>query len=313
MKQQKIAVVMGGPSAEAEISRRTGQAIVAALCAKGHDAVAMEFVPHSFAADIQEVGATFVFNAMHGAFGEDGRLPAVLDMLGIPCTGSGVLASALTMDKAAVKRIFWGSGIATPAARMYRAFERQRDLAAEIEAELSLPVVIKAAAQGSSLGVVIASQPEELPAALEEAFRYGDEIVAEAFIDGTEITVAVWGDEAGSETFPIIEIATDSGRYDYASKYTQGASCHIIPARLTPEAAERARQAAQDVFAVCGCRGLIRVDMIVSAEGSPFVIDVNTVPGMTATSLVPDAARAMGMDFPTLCERILLWAGFSKD
>ena len=232
-------------------------------------------------------------------------------MLGIPYTGSGVLAAALTMDKAAAQRVLRGAGIPAPKAKIYQAFERQRDLAAEIEAAFSLPVVVKAAAQGSSLGVVVVSRAEDLPGALGEAFSYGETVVVEEFIAGTEITVAVWGDGVNNETMPIIEITTSSGRYDYESKYTVGASRHIIPARLAPKTAEKAREIALSTFAVCGCRGIARVDMMIAADGQPYVIDINTVPGMTATSLVPDAARAMGVDFPTLCERLLELAGFS--
>lgn len=311
MEEKKIVVVMGGPSSEAAISRQTGRAVVEALQSKGHAAVGLEFVPRDFARAIEAMRPAVVFNAMHGAYGEDGRLAAVLEVLGIPYTGSGVLAAALTLDKAAAKRVLLGAGIPTPKARVYRAFERRRDLAGEIAAAFSFPVVVKAASQGSSLGVAVASCAKDLPGALEEAFRYGEEAVVEEFIDGPEITVAVWGDGVKNEPFPIIEITTSSGRYDYESKYTKGASQHIIPARLSPETAEKARDIALSTFAVCGCRGVARVDMMVSAEGEPYVIDINTVPGMTETSLVPDAARAMGIEFPTLCERLLALAGFS--
>ncbi len=311
MDQRKIIVVMGGPSTEAEISRQTGKAVVEALCSKGYRAEGLEFTPRTFVHDIEKAEPAIVFNAMHGKFGEDGRLSAVLDMLGIPYTGSGVLAAALTMDKAAAQRVLRGAGIPAPKAKIYQAFERQRDLAAEIEAAFSLPVVVKAAAQGSSLGVVVVSRAEDLSGALGEAFSYGETVVVEEFIAGTEITVAVWGDGVNNETMPIIEITTSSGRYDYESKYTVGASRHIIPARLSPETAEKAREIALSTFAVCGCRGIARVDMMIAADGQPYVIDINTVPGMTATSLVPDAARAMGVDFPTLCERLLELAGFS--
>ena len=310
MKNRNIVVVMGGPSAEAEVSRRTGGAILTALQLKGLNAVGMEFSPSDFVKEITAASPAIVFNAMHGAYGEDGRLAAILDMLGIPYTGSSVLASALTMDKAACKRIFLGAGISTPHAASYRVFQRQQSLEGEILREFSLPLVVKPAAQGSSIGVVIVEKAGDLTAAIDEAFRYGDEILVEEFIDGTEITVAVWGNGEKAEVFPIIEITTNSGRYDYDSKYTQGASRHIIPARLE-KTAERAGRLALDTFRVCGCRGIARIDMMVSGEGVPYVIDVNTMPGMTATSLVPDAARAMGLEFPDLCLRLLAIAGFA--
>ncbi|MBQ7516362.1 MAG: D-alanine--D-alanine ligase [Schwartzia sp.] len=311
MKNRKIVVVMGGPSSEAEVSRRTGSAVLEALRSRGLEASGLELVPARFAADIQAAAPAIVFNAVHGAFGEDGRLQAVLELMQIPYTGSGVLASAMTMDKVMAKRVFLGAGISTPRACSYQTFQRQQNLAAIVAWEFSLPVVVKAATQGSSIGVIIVERKEDLAGAIDEAFLYGDEILVEEFIQGMEITVAVWGDGEKAECFPIIEITTSSGRYDYNSKYTVGASQHIIPARLEEKVAERARQTAIDTFRVCDCRGVARMDMMVSEDGVPYVIDVNTVPGMTGTSLVPDAGRAMGVEFPELCVRLLAMAGFS--
>ena len=253
-----------------------------------------------------------VFNALHGKYGEDGVLQGTLDMLGIPYTGSGVLAAAVTMDKAASKRVFLGAGISTPRSHTYYSYEMKRDLAAEIACDFSIPVVVKAASQGSSIGVVIVEKKEELKAALEEAFRYNDEVLVEEFIQGKELTVAVWGNEETAEAFPVIEITTTSGRYDYESKYTKGASAHIIPARVSKELTGRIQALAVDTFRACGCRGVARVDMMLSEAEVPYVIEVNSVPGMTELSLVPDAGRAMGVEFPELCERILEMAGFSK-
>ena len=302
---KKIAVVMGGPSSEAEVSRNTGAAVLAALKANGLDAVGIEFDPVNFTEQIKASGADVVFNAVHGSYGEDGRIQASLELLGIPYTGSGVLASAVTMDKNAAKRMMLGEGIPTPRARMYRSIDRSRDLAGEIAEEFSMPVVVKAASQGSSIGVVIVESTEGIDAAVEEAFRYGDEILVEEFISGKEITVAVMGDEKEQKLLPIVEITTTSGRYDYESKYTQGASQHIIPARLTEEEGRKAEKAALDCFNACGCSGVARFDMMVSEEGNPYIIDINTVPGMTATSLVPDAAKAVGISFPDLCEKLV--------
>lgn len=306
MKQGKIIVIMGGPSSEAEVSRRTGAAIVAALQEKGWQAEGLELEPATVAETIKNSGCRAVFNAIHGKYGEDGRLQAMLEMLGVPYTGSGVLASALTIDKAAIKNVFLGAGIPTPRSRTYLKYEQKRDLAAEILAEFSLPVVVKAASQGSSIGVVIVEEADRLDAALTECFQYDEEVLIEEFITGTELTVAVMGDPEKQEVMPIIEITTESGRYDYESKYKVGASHHIIPARISEKDAEAVRQAALKTFRVCGCRGVARIDVMLSEAGVPNVIDVNTVPGMTETSLVPDAARAMGVSFPELCERILL-------
>lgn len=310
MNQDKIVVVMGGTSTEAEISRQTGQAILKALQSKGYHAEGMELKPETFAEDIRKSGCAIVFNALHGKYGEDGLLQGTLDMMGIPYTGSGVLAAAVTMDKAASKRVFVAEGIPTPRSHTYYRYEMKRSLAEEIQQEFSLPVVVKAASQGSSIGVYIVETSDDLSHALHEAFEYNNEVLVEEFIKGKELTVAVWGNEEKKEAFPIIEITTASGRYDYESKYTKGASTHIIPARVSEEKAGEIRQLAVRTFTACGCRGVARVDMMLSEDGVPYVIEVNSVPGMTELSLVPDAGRAMGIEFPELCEHILEMAGF---
>ena len=307
MKDKKIVVVMGGPSSEAEVSRRSGAAILAALRDKGYTPEGLEFLPQNFAADIQRLRPDVVFNAMHGAYGEDGRMQAVLELLGIPFTGSGVLASAMTMDKAAAKRVMLGAGISTPKAVSYRVEERA-GLRTRILQEMPLPMVVKATAQGSSIGVVIVKDAAELPDALDEAFSYGEEVLVEEFIDGPELTAAVWGTPETCDSLPVIEITTTSGRYDYESKYTVGASCHIIPARISAQAMTWARETAEQTFRVFGCRGVARVDMMLSEKDVPYVIDINTMPGMTETSLVPDAARAAGISFGDFCERLLKMA-----
>ena len=310
MNQDKIVVVMGGPSSEAEVSRRTGTAILNALLSKGYHAEGMELDPMHFAEQIRESGCRMVFNALHGKFGEDGMIQGTLDMLGIPYTGSGVLAAAVTMDKAASKRIFVAEGISTPRAHTYQQYEIRRGLTKEIAEEFGFPVVVKAASQGSSIGVYIVEEISALEQAIQDAFSYNDEIVVEEFIRGREITVAVWGNAEEKEAMPIIEITTLSGRYDYQSKYTKGASTHIVPAELSEAKTKEIRELAVKTFAACRCCGVARVDMMLDAEEQPYVIEVNSVPGMTETSLVPDAARAMGIEFPELCERILGMAGF---
>ena len=310
MNQDKIVVVMGDTSTEAEVSRRTGTAILNALKSKGYNAEGMELVPKTFANDIQKTGCAIVFNALHGKFGEDGLLQGTLDMLGIPYTGSGVLAAAVTMDKAASKRVFVAEGISTPRSHTYYSYEMKRGLAAEIEAEFSLPMVVKATSQGSSIGVYIVESHEELKNALVQAFKYNDEVLVEEFIQGRELTVAVWGNEEEKEAFPIIEITTLTGRYDYDSKYTKGASSHIIPAPMSEEKTKEIQDLAIKTFTACGCKGVARVDMMLSEDEVPYVIEVNSVPGMTEVSLVPDAARAKGIEFPELCERMLEMAGF---
>ncbi len=308
---KKIVVVMGGPSTEAEVSRRSGTAILEALKAKGYNAEGLELHPATFANDIKASGAEFVFNALHGKFGEDGIIQGTLEMMGIPYTGSGVMAAAVTMDKVATKRFFMAEGIPTPKAHTYFRYEfKKRDLTGEILQEFSVPVVVKASSQGSSIGVVIVEKAEELEAALSEAFKYDREVLVEEFIKGRELTVAVWGNEEKQEALPIIEITTVTGRYDYVTKYKVGASTHIIPAPLPEEVTKKVKEIAIRAFAVCGCSGMARVDFMLGEDNQPYVIEVNTIPGMTETSLVPDAGRAAGIEFPELCARILAMAGY---
>lgn len=308
---KKIVVVMGGPSTEAEVSRRSGKAILHALLEKGYQAEALELDPPNFPQQIKASGADFVFNALHGKYGEDGIIQGTLDMMGIPYTSSGVMAAAVTMDKVATKRFFMAEGIPTPRAHTYFRLEySKRNLAQEIIEEFGVPVVVKASSQGSSIGVVIVEQPEELEAALEEAFKYDHEILVEEFIKGRELTVAVWGNEEHQEALPIIEITTVTGRYDYETKYKAGASAHIIPAPLPAEVSKAVEDIAIRAFAVCGCVGMARVDFMLDELNEPYAIEINTVPGMTETSLVPDAGRAAGIQFPDLCAKILAMAGY---
>lgn len=308
---KKIVVVMGGPSTEAEVSRRSGKAILNALLEKGYQAEALELDPPNFPQQIKASGADFVFNALHGKYGEDGIIQGTLDMMGIPYTSSGVMAAAVTMDKVATKRFFMAEGIPTPRAHTYFRFEyNKRNLAEEIIEEFGVPVVVKASSQGSSIGVVIVEKPEELNAALEEAFKYDHEILVEKFIKGRELTVAIWGNEEHQEALPIIEITTVTGRYDYETKYKVGASSHIIPAPLPPEVSKAVEDIAIRAFAVCGCVGMARVDFMLDEMNEPYAIEINTVPGMTETSLVPDAGRAAGIQFPDLCAKILTMAGY---
>ena len=310
--EQPVVVVMGGPSTEAEVSRNSGAAILEALRTKNYPAVGMELEPKTFAEEIQKLRPAIVFNALHGKYGEDGILQGTLDMLGIPYTGSGVRAAALTMDKTMTKRVFRAEGITTPRFLSIHAGERDAHTAQRIRAAFDLPLVVKAPEQGSSIGVYIVTKDEELLPAMDEAFSYGDEILVEEFIDGRELTVVVWGTPAAAEPFPIIEITTTSGRYDYESKYTPGASQHIVPADLSAECTAMVQDMAVRAYRACGCAGVARVDLMLSKTGEAYAIEVNSVPGMTKVSLVPDAGRAMGIEFPELCARILAMAGYRR-
>ena len=309
-KQSKIVVVMGGTSTEAEVSRRTGAAIYNALKSKNYNVDTMELNPKTFAADIKNTNCGIVFNAVHGLCGEDGLIQGTLDMLNIPYTGSGVLASAITMDKVTTKKMFAFANVTTPKFEVYRIADKDETLAGKIEKIFGLPVVIKAANQGSSIGVEIVEKAEDISPAVENSFKYGDEILVEEFIKGRELTVAVYGNEDEARALPVIEITTTTGRYDYETKYKKGASTHICPAELSDDLTIKIQELAVSAFKVCKCAGVARIDVMLSEENIPYAIEVNSVPGMTETSLVPDAARAAGMEFPELCEKILTLAGF---
>ncbi len=307
MLTKRIGVLMGGPSAEREVSLNTGRAILQGLQEKGYQAVGIDLDPPRFFEQMKEAGIDIVFNAIHGIFGEDGRIQGALELLGVPYTGSGVLASAMAMDKGISKRLFVSAGVPTPKSEIYEKTSFKDSLAAEVAAEFGLPVVVKPVAQGSSIGVFIVDKADDLAAAMQEAWQYSEQILIEEFIKGRELTVAVLADET-VRTLPIIEIVPSSGRYDYHSKYTKGATEYIVPAVLGETAVLAAQQAAIGACRVLGCRGVARVDIILDQQERPYVLEVNTIPGMTATSLVPKAAAAVGISFPDLCEQILRMA-----
>lgn len=308
MKNKKIAVIMGGPSAEREVSLNTGKAILTALKEKGYNAVGLDLDPRRLIEQLNAEKIEVVFNAIHGLYGEDGLLQGTLEMLGIPYTGSGVLASAMAMDKAVTKRMFMSAGIPTPRSRLYNKQDIELSLLAkEIKDEFGVPVVVKAAAQGSSIGVIIVESAGDVDFAVAEAFKYCDHIVVEEFIKGKELTVSILGNEE-PKALPIIEIVPQSGRYDYTSKYTKGATEYIVPAKLADDVSLNIQNIALEAYKLLGCRGIGRVDVMLSEQNQPYVLEINTIPGMTATSLVPKAAAAIGISFSDLCEQILLMA-----
>lgn len=304
---KKIIVLMGGPSSEAEISRLTGNAILKALQSLGYNAEGMEFVPMTLIEDVKKSGCDIVFNAVHGKYGEDGRIAAALEMIDMPYTSCSVLSSAITMDKVATKYLFRAAGISTPRSLVCHRSDSKKDLAAEILKEFSLPVVVKAASQGSSIGVEIVEKAEDLQAALDNSFKYDEAVLIEEFIRGMELSVPVIGNKH-KKALPIIEITTNSGRYDYKSKYTKGESHHTIPAPLSPELTEKVQQLCVDACNAADCRGVVRVDVMLGKDGVPYALEINSVPGMTEVSLVPDSAKHAGISFPELCEMILAMA-----
>lgn len=310
MKDKTIVVLMGGPSKEAEVSRRTGAAIVEALQALSYKVVPMELHPDHVVEDIKSAHGDVVFNAIHGKFGEDGALQGALEMAGIPYTGPGVMAHAVGMNKKVSKDVFQGAGIPTARFISYDGNKESVEaIIGHIKNNFTIPVVLKPATQGSSIGVTIARSVEELEKAVKTALEFDPILVVEQYITGREFTAAVLNGQA----LPVIEIRPHSGEYDYASKYTSGATDYLVPAPIDEALAKRMQSIAQDVYTTMQCQGTIRVDLMMDKDSDKvYVLEYNTIPGMTATSLVPKAAKAIGISFPELCEKILQSAGLGK-
>lgn len=301
LKKRKIAVMMGGLSREREISLKTGKAILRALTEKGYHAISIDVGP-DIADVLMKEKIECAFLALHGRFGEDGTVQGMLELMRIPYTGSGVLASALALHKIMAKKVFLCENIPTPPFEVLGRKEVEKNSLRT--SSLSLPVVVKPAREGSTIGVSIVKKDEDLLPALKEAGKYDDEILVEKFMEGKEITVGVLEDLP----LPIIEIVPRSGFYDYHSKYSKGETQYLIPAPMSREKYLYAQEISFKAFKALGCSGCARVDLMTDAEENPFVIDVNTMPGMTETSLLPKAASYAGIPFEDLVERILLKA-----
>lgn len=303
-KNQVVAVVMGGPSAEREVSLNTGAAIANALREYGYtNVVEIDLDPRNFGKQLAESKAEVVFNAVHGLYGEDGRLQTLLEIREMPYTGSGMIASVSCMDKVITKRMLRDAGISTPACLIVN--KKESGIKEKIMQRFSLPVVIKPASQGSSIGVEIVKEENQLDEALANAFKYSRDILVEEFIGGKELTVSMMQKDGEVVALPVIHIAPHSGTYDYHSKYTKGATEYICPADLDEETTKKVQEISKQAYEVLGCSGVARADVMLDEEGNGYVLEINTVPGMTATSLVPKAAAAAGISFPELCNIIL--------
>lgn len=303
-KNQVVAVVMGGPSAEREVSLNTGAAIANALREYGYtNVVEIDLDPRNFGKQLAESKAEVVFNAVHGLYGEDGRLQTLLEIREMPYTGSGMIASVSCMDKVITKRMLRDAGISTPACLIIN--KKESGIKEKIMQRFSLPVVIKPASQGSSIGVEIVKEEKQLDEALANAFKYSRDILVEEFIGGKELTVSMMQKDGEVVALPVIHIAPHSGMYDYHSKYTKGATEYICPADLDEETTKKVQEISKQAYEVLGCSGVARADVMLDEEGNGYVLEINTVPGMTATSLVPKAAAAAGISFPELCNIIL--------
>jgi D-alanine-D-alanine ligase len=280
---------MGGPSSERDVSLASGRAVAKGLREAGYGVTEVEIEGRKLALP---AGTEAVFIAMHGEYGEDGELQDELRRLGMPYTGSGPEASRAGMDKRISKRIFVERGIPTA------AYEVLTDGQART---LPLPVVVKPPCGGSSIGCQTVTGEKDWPAAIRQASAHGDSVLVEAFVAGRELTAGV----VGRTALPIVEIVAPGGEYSYAAKYTKGASRYLVPAPLPPSLASRCQATALRVFDALGCRHMGRVDMRLTPEGELVVLEMNSIPGFTETSLLPKAAAAAGIGFPALCARIM--------
>jgi len=305
-KKASVAVVMGGSSAEREISIKTGSGVMRALQALGYEAQSLDY-DHRFIDAIREIAPDVVFIALHGPGGEDGQVQAMLDYLGLSYQGSGVEASALALDKHLTKKLLAAEGLPTAA---WDLFDLSGGTLPLLPGSLDLPLVIKPRFEGSALGVVIVKTHEQWTSAMLAAAKNYSQILAEEYLEGREFTVSILGEEA----LPVIEIIPNQDEfYTFDAKYAEGGSTHIVPAKIDEDLAARLQMIALSVHRLLGLRDYSRTDFIVTKEGRPQILEINTLPGLTATSLVPDACAAVGISFEALVDRLVGYALARRD
>jgi D-alanine-D-alanine ligase len=309
MSKKTIAVLKGGRSLERNISLKSGARVEKALKEKGYSVQGID-VDASLVKKLKELGPDAAFIAMHGRSGEDGTVQELLDILGIPYTGSDVLPSIRCMDKVLSKHIFVADGIPTPP---FYAFNRDAfqelgavDTMPIIAEDLGFPIVVKPAAQGSALGIRFAHTVDELPAALISAFSFDNKVLLEKYVKGKELAVSILGKEP--RALPIVEVRPKTDFFDFESRYTMGKADYLAPAEIPDETAAQASALSLTVFKALGCSGFGRVDIMLDEGGGLQVLEINTIPGFTETSLMPMAAQAAGIGFNELVEEILLCA-----
>jgi D-alanine-D-alanine ligase len=292
----KVAVLLGGKSAERDVSLKSGGMVLKALRSRGVDVHPFDPKERDFEALAKE-RFNRVFIALHGRFGEDGTMQGILEWLGIPYTGSGVLASALAMDKLRTKRIWQAEGLSTPP---YAVLDKSTDLRAVVR-KLGLPLMVKPASEGSSIGMSKVRKAGDLDEAYALAANYDRVVIAEKFIEGIELTVGILGEQV----LPIIKLETPREFYDYQAKYISDDTRYLIPCGLAPKKEAEIQALCLKAFRTLGCQGWGRVDLMLNKQGRAYLLEINTSPGMTDHSLVPMAARAVGLSYEDLCVRIL--------
>ncbi len=307
-KNTKIAVLCGGMSSEAEVSMRSGKGCFDALQRLGYKNSEMVVVDKDIANKLKCGNFDYAFNALHGKYGEDGCIQGVLEILQIPYTGCGVMASSLCMNKEYTKRILSTNKNIIMAKS---AFVRKGDDLFEKTKDLTYPLFVKPVSEGSSFGMTKVDKAEDLKSAYETAIKYNDDVLIEEFIDGFFVTVGVLEKDGKAFATEILEIRPKTEWYDFEAKYTTGMSEFICPARLSKEVTERVKQAAVDAFETAGCRSVSRVDFMMK-DDVPYVLEINTSPGMTVVSDLPAQAKAMDIDYDNLVQLILNSAGLNK-
>lgn len=297
----KVAVLMGGSSAEREISLMSGAGVLKALLSQGVDAHAFDPAERALG-DLKREGFARCFIALHGRFGEDGTVQGALELMGIPYTGSGVMASAIAIDKVMTKRIWRAEGLSTPAWKNVTSGEATR---AALD-ELGAPMIVKPAREGSSIGLTKVMSAEQCEAAYAAAAQEDTQVLCEQFIQGDEVTVPVLGTGAAARALPVIRIVAPGGNYDYQNKYFTDDTQYLVPCGLPAGEEEAIQQLVLQAYGVLGCRGWARADvMIDSRTRKPYLLEINTAPGMTGHSLVPMSARAAGISYEDLCLQLL--------
>lgn len=301
----RIGVLMGGRSSERDISLKTGQAVHQALIRRGYDAVAIDVTDHLHR-DLEDQKVAVAFLSLHGSGGEDGTIQGFLETLRIPYTGSGVRASAVGMHKATTKMLLAAHGIPLPAGTVVRECDRSSLATVLRQTKLKLPIVVKPVSQGSTIGVTIVRRRSQWKEALALAHRYDPEAMVESYIPGHEAAVSILGTTAeGPKVLPAIEIVAPDGFYDFSAKYQKGKTRYLCPAPFPPKVMRRINELARRTYEMLECEGAARVDFRITPRGRPYVLEVNTVPGMTETSLLPMAAAQVGMAYDDLVEQIL--------
>jgi len=304
----KVAVLMGGASAEREVSLMSGTGVLAALRARGVDAHAFDPAERDLSA-LRSEGFARCFITLHGRFGEDGTVQGALELMGIPYTGPGVMASAIAMDKVMTKRVWTADGLATPRYVRLAADQQQREQVRAVPDVLGLPLIVKPPREGSSIGVTKVRGYSEMQDAVALSARYDPDVLCEEFIEGEEVTCPVIGTGLDAQALPVVRICAPEGAYDYQNKYFTDDVQYQCPSGL-PEDEERAIQhLVLAAYRTLGCRGWGRADLMIrSSDRKPFLLEMNTSPGMTSHSLVPMSARAAGIGYEDLCLRILATA-----